>query len=153
MFTHCKSLSNIDALANWNTGNVEYMNYMFGNCYLLLNINALTDWNTSKVHFMRGMFEYCKSLSNIDGLKNWDTKRVNDIFDMFYNCESLSWYPKTLKELKAFTSKTTNNSCMQFDKLKKFVCNFKEVAEEFPNKSNKLDVIRNWDGAKIPTWA
>ena len=42
-------MTSIEALRNWNVGNVINMNYTFGHCSGLTSVEALANWNLSKV--------------------------------------------------------------------------------------------------------
>ena len=90
MFYHCSSLSNIDALKNWNTQNVTSMSAMFFHCSSLTSTDALKNWNTQNVTSMSAMFQGCSSLTDTDALKNWNTQNVISTCNMFQGCSSLS---------------------------------------------------------------
>ena len=79
--------------------------HMFTYCESLTNINALKNWDTRNVINVSNMFLVCRSLSNIDALKNWDMRNVKYMDGMFNSGVSLSSYPKNLDELKEFTAK------------------------------------------------
>ena len=55
MFSTCSNLTNISALANWNTGAVIDMRYMFYNTKIS-DVSALANWNVSSVTNMYAMF-------------------------------------------------------------------------------------------------
>ena len=90
MFSNFKSLTNIDALADWDTSSVTDMYGMFLGASSLTNIDALADWDTSSVISMRSMFSYARSLINIDGANNWDTSSVTNMSVMFSYTSSLT---------------------------------------------------------------
>ena len=78
MFFDAPSLTNIDALKDWDTSSVTDMSYMFFGASSLTNIDALKDWDTSSVTNMSGVLA-ATSLTNIDALKDWDTSSVTNM--------------------------------------------------------------------------
>ena len=93
MFYNCKTLTNIEALASWNTSSVTYMSYMFSGCNTLTNIEALASWNTSSVINMNFMFSGCETLTNIEALASWDTSSVTGMGYMFSSCRIANFVP------------------------------------------------------------
>ena len=89
MFSSARSLTNIDALANWNTGSVTNMSSMFSSAVALVSIDALANWDTGSVINMNWMFGYTSSLTNIDGASSWDTSNVTNMRYTFYYASSL----------------------------------------------------------------
>ncbi|MCR5572549.1 MAG: DUF285 domain-containing protein, partial [Candidatus Saccharibacteria bacterium] len=51
------SLTNIDALAGWNTANVTNMSYMFYNASSLASLEGASGWDTTKLSNKTYMFE------------------------------------------------------------------------------------------------
>ena len=87
MFSNCGALTSLN-LANWDTSNVEYMNYTFNGMWQLQSIN-LTNWNTSKVVSMEGMFMYDSQLQTLD-ITSFNTSNVTDMSHMFRSCNALT---------------------------------------------------------------
>lgn len=91
-----KKLTNINALANWDTSNVTNMSYAITGYNMLENINALKYWNTSKVTNMKAMFgaDYDIGggigITNLSALSNWDVSKVTDMSYMFMNCNNIT---------------------------------------------------------------
>ena len=56
-FSGLSKLSDISALANWDTGNVTNMNYMFSGDTAIISADALNDWNIANVNSFQNMFE------------------------------------------------------------------------------------------------
>jgi len=84
MFFAFRNLTELEGLREWNLLSIKDGLYqMFKSCESLTQINALQDWDTSNLTELSCLFEYCKSLSNIDGLKNWDTKKVTSLTRAF----------------------------------------------------------------------
>ena len=77
-FQYNLGMKNVDALANWNTSNVESMSGMF-QITSLTNLNGLKNWNTSKVISMNSIFNSCNSLTDASGISNWNTSKVEDM--------------------------------------------------------------------------
>lgn len=69
------------------------MSSMFDNSnnQSLTNVDALSNWNTSNVTNMSRMFTTCSVLANIDSLANWDTSKVTDMSWMFGNDDGGAW--------------------------------------------------------------
>ena len=90
LFNDIHSLTNISALADWNTGNVTNMGDMFYYASNLTDISALANWNTSSVTNMSGMFNSNYGLTDISALANWNTGSVTDMSYMFSSASSLT---------------------------------------------------------------
>lgn len=90
VFSSCSSLTDISALAGWDTSSVTSMNSMFYGCTSLTDISALAGWDTGSVTDMTFMFRDCSSLTDISALSGWDTSSVTDMNFMFYGCTSLT---------------------------------------------------------------
>lgn len=90
MFSDCDSLTDINALSGWDTGNVTNMRYMFGNCVSLADLSTLSGWDTGNVTDMNNMFFSCSSLTDLNALSGWNTGNVTDMGDMFRQCTFLA---------------------------------------------------------------
>ena len=86
----CTSISDIQALKNWDVSNGTNFFGMFGVCSLLSDLNGLEDWDVSKGKIFSGMFNKCSSLININALKNWDVSNGTNFASMFDGCSLLS---------------------------------------------------------------
>ena len=75
-------ISDLSPLANWNTGNVTDMNYMFYKNQIS-DLSPLANWNTGNVTDMSEMFE-SNQISDLSPLANWNTGNVTDMSEMFY---------------------------------------------------------------------
>ena len=90
MFDNCESLTDLSPLSNWDTGNVTDMRYMFSDCNTLSDLSPLSNWSTGNVEYTSEMFENCTSLTDLNALSGWDTKNVTYMDFMFYNCTALT---------------------------------------------------------------
>jgi len=72
MFYECSNITEID-FSNFNTSNVDNMNYMFYGCSSLISLN-LSNFDTSNVDNMNYMFYGCSSLTSLN-LSNFDTSK------------------------------------------------------------------------------
>lgn len=88
MFAGCTSLRNLQPLSGWDTSEVRIMYNMFNGCDLT-NVDALANWNTQALTDMQQLFQDDKSLSDISGLKNWKTSNVTTMLSAFQGCASL----------------------------------------------------------------
>ncbi len=70
----------IQGIEDWDTSNVEDMNYMFSNAIVFnQNINS---WDVSNVQNMNGMFRNCELFNQ--PLDNWNTSNVTEMAQMFF---------------------------------------------------------------------
>jgi surface protein len=76
-----------EELANLDTSNMTYMDYMFGNCGKLTHIDV-SNFDTSNITTMTNVFYYCSYLQNVD-LSSWDTRNNTTLYGLFYSCASL----------------------------------------------------------------
>ena len=91
--TNCSSMlrafkGNELDLSNFDTSNVNTMDYMFASCNSLTTLD-ISNFDTSKVTRMEDMFSQCKSLTSLD-LSSFDTSSVTDMNSMFYGCSLLT---------------------------------------------------------------
>lgn len=98
MFTSCSSLTNLDALKDWDLTKVTGtkgetdgygLGYMFHGCSSLTDIKGLADWDVSNVKRFQDMFCLCNSLKSTAQIKNWNTSAAEDMQGMFYECSNL----------------------------------------------------------------
>ena len=83
MFNSCHDFEG-SGLDTWNTGTVEYMNYMFYGCY---NLSAdIKDWDVGKVTQMEFML-YDASEFNAN-LSQWNVDNVRDMSSAFAKATS-----------------------------------------------------------------
>ena len=57
MFFNCKSLSNLEGLANWDVSNGTNFRYMFYGCDSLKDITPLANWTVPKDFDVTNMFD------------------------------------------------------------------------------------------------
>ncbi len=99
------SITNLDALKQWNTKNLEEMYSMFSWDMQLTNIDGIKNWDTSKVTTMVGLFHNTHKLLSVDAVKNWDVSNVEDMESMFscsYSLEEIdlsNWHTDKLKNM------------------------------------------------------
>ena len=151
MFSYCKTLYNIDELKYLNTKYVTNFSNMFQGTSIS-NIQALQNWDTSKSENFKSMFSDCKLLTNIEPLKNWNVSNVEDFSFMFCSCSMIKDL-KPLEKWNV--SNGENFKCMFADlehitdisPLKNWnVANSKNFEMMFRNaKSLKnKNVLKNW---------
>ena len=88
LFRKCSSLTSINFGKNFDTSKVTEMSLMFCNCAKLTSLN-LSTFNTSKITYMHNMFNGCESLTSLD-LSSFDTSHITNINSFFIGCSSLS---------------------------------------------------------------
>ncbi len=81
MFGTMHNLMDISALANWDTGNVIDMSYLFRSS-TLTDFSAISNWDTRNVKNLGHMFLFAKDFTTID-VSNWDTRKVTNMAGMF----------------------------------------------------------------------
>ena len=55
-------------------------------CFAISDLSAIAKWDTSRVESMYEMFYDCRHLENATPIKNWDISAVTNRSSMFYNC-------------------------------------------------------------------
>ena len=86
MFANSSSLKTL-VFHQFDTINIDSMNYMFSGCSSLENLD-LTNFNTSNVKSMDGMFNECSSLKSLD-LSSFNTSSVESMNNMFKDSMNL----------------------------------------------------------------
>lgn len=85
-FYHDYRLLDLMPIANWDTSQVEFLDYTFCNMGQSINgldnLNALKDWDTSNVTSMNLTFAD-HVLKDISGLENWNTQNVTSFLATF----------------------------------------------------------------------
>ena len=65
-------MKSLPDISNWNTSNVESMNYMFYECSSLESMPDISKWNTSNVKYMNSLFYRCSSLESLPDISKWN---------------------------------------------------------------------------------
>ena len=99
LFRYVSSLTDISALASWNTSSVTNLRNMFEGTRIT-NVDPLetkqhegknyVSWDVSKVTNVVEMFKDASSLTDISALASWNTSSVTDMSRMFISSMSLS---------------------------------------------------------------
>ena len=82
MFAEASVLADISGLADIDTSNVEDMSGMFYSTESLSNLDAISNWDTSNVVSMGMMFE-SSNISSVSAISGWDTSNVERMDRMF----------------------------------------------------------------------
>ena len=88
MFYECSSLISLN-LSNFDTSQIEYMDFMFSGCTSLVSLD-LSNFNTNQVITMHSMFYNCSSLTSLD-LSNFNITNEINIDLMFSGCHELTF--------------------------------------------------------------
>ena len=89
LFNGCSALETVNGIANFNTENVEHIDWIFQNCSKLKSLD-LSGWNiTNKVTTMWGIFVGCKELAELK-LGTFDTSNVTIMNYLFQDCSKLT---------------------------------------------------------------
>ena len=108
LFSGNNNLTDISGIASWDVGNVTTMGWLL---YRVPadNLDALANWQTSKVQYLDNAFKEMPNLKNINGLKNWDTGSVTTLNSTFYKTPQLrdispleNWDTKNVTTLEWF---------------------------------------------------
>ena len=91
MFAECQSITNLDAVADWNVENVKYMGSMFSDCSGLTSLD-ISRWKVCNLDdgggsALASMFYGCSNLTTL-ALPNFQGKISNTRY-MFKNCSKL----------------------------------------------------------------
>ena len=87
LFCNCNSLKSVD-VSNFNTSQVENMEYVFDDCHNMTSIGDISNWDTGNVITISRMFSNAQKLTSLD-LSKWDTSLIYNMYEAFYNCSSL----------------------------------------------------------------
>jgi len=82
-FNGCTSLADISGLSKWDVKNVSNMGWLL-NGTAAANLDALTNWQTDSLVYLDNAFKNMPNLQNIDGLENWKTGNVIALDSLFY---------------------------------------------------------------------
>ena len=82
-FKNVTKMISISFTENFETKNINYMNYFFINCTSLISID-LSHINTENVFEVEHMFRNCTSLTTIN-FSNFNTENIKSMSHMFYN--------------------------------------------------------------------
>lgn len=98
LFRGCTKLTDISALADWDTGNIGSFQFMFAGCTSLTDLTPLTDWDVSGASSLAAMFYGCTMLVRLSGLEEWEPLKATTFsmvessanYGMFYGCTNLT---------------------------------------------------------------
>ena len=117
-FTRMINLTDISALAYFDTSNVTDMNRMLQFCNKLEDLSPLKDWDVSKVTDMTFMFghgttsaQMSISDKSLESLKEWDVSSVITFYQMFKCCKNIT----TLKSLAKWKVSSATNFDQMFN--------------------------------------
>ena len=88
MFCGCNSLTDLILGDSFNTSNVTNMQHMFDGCSNLINLTLGNSFDTSQTVRMNSMFDGCSKLQSLD-LSKFNTSKTEQMEYMFNNCSSL----------------------------------------------------------------
>ena len=88
LFAGDRSLSDISAVADWDTANVTEL-YNLVEYSNITSLKALAKWNTSKVTSLELAFSVYMG-SSLEGLEHWDTSNVTNMKQTFQGAEYLT---------------------------------------------------------------
>ena len=157
MFAGTSSLTNIDALANWDISKVTDMSGMFYVASSLTNIDALANWDISKVTSTSGMFSSASKLTDISGAANWDTSSVTNMNAMFAATSSLtnidalaSWDTSSVTSMSSMfggaSSLTNIDALASWDTSS--VTNMDAMFASASSLTN-IDALASWDTSSV----
>jgi len=109
LFTNAQALTDISALAEWDTSKCEDMQGLLSYCTAITDLTPLAKWNVAKVKTLYSAFAGMIGLSNLHGLENWDVSKVTNMISMLIGCENLidisallNWNTESLTTLDQF---------------------------------------------------
>ena len=98
-FAKMANLTDISALAYFDTTDVTNTNRMFQDCTNITSLEALADWDVSSITNMEFMFganvsgkstDVYMKISSLEPLKNWNVGNVTNMASMFKGCSSVT---------------------------------------------------------------
>lgn len=157
MFFNCFNLD-ISCVTNMNVYGIKKLDHMFASCNSITNLDALKNWDISKAEDISGMFASCKSLTNIDGIKNWGISSLhnnhslagrynglNNLFDGCIHLENIdlsNW--KTEKQLRMLRSIFRNCFSLKYVKMPQTIGKIETIENLFED-CVLLEKIENFD--------
>lgn len=140
-------------LANWDFGNVIYMDEAFRNLLVMPNL-AIENWNVSKVQTMYALFcANAKMFSDLD-LRNWNMSNCKELSFVFWGCTSLktlncaNWDVSNVETFDHFIART--NGITNFDhsgwNVSSKCKNLNALFHTY--KGTEIDV-RGWDTSNV----
>lgn len=87
MFRRCNGLASLD-VNNFNTSNVERMDYMFSGCNGLISLD-ISNFNTTNVKNMDDMFSSCSNLYSLD-ISNLNTDNLSSSENLLSESPSIA---------------------------------------------------------------
>ncbi len=133
LFYNSTSITNVDALANWNIGKVTSIYAAFRGMTSLADVNGLASWNVSKASNLSYIFYGDTALTDISGLSSWyNDATTSNLLYLSYSFDSTG-----LTDLSALANwKTPKLTTMNYT---------------FNNMLSleSIEGLRNWDTAKV----
>ena len=130
IFYYATSLTNINAISNWNLLQVETIRGIFINTKIN-DLAPLSTWDISNIKIIKSAFQGIKTIKNIDRLKSWNTENVEDMSYLFNNCTEL----EDISILSIWDTKNINN-----------------LSYMLSNTSiTDISSLRNWNTSKVTT--
>ena len=154
-FQYLSSLSNIDAVAEWNTSNVTGLsNFLSGTA--VRNVDALSGWDTSKVTNMSWLLSSTDYLENVDGLSRWNTEKNTSLQGLFRsslvtNVDGISgWDTSKVTDMHMLLFDATN--MQNLDAFSEWnVSSVKDLSNAFQNMTNLTDIkgLKKWKTGNV----
>ena len=140
MFVHCRGITSLLEISDWDTSSLKSLHRTFMGCTELIELDV-SNWNTSKLETLLETFYSCSKIISFN-LGNWDCRRVISINAMFHGCSSLS---------SVILPKEVGKGCNAVSALRNCT-NLKEVAlpKGIGNISHMLNNCYNLEKAVIP---
>ena len=146
LFQDAYSLSNINALAKWNTSSVTDMRAVFNilddtikstqEYGKLKDISALANWNVSSVTTLEEFLQDHPDIENYNALADWDTSSVTTLHSAFGISE------------RAYTKANARSKLTSIDGLQNWnvskVTDFQNIFRHTEKLTN-VDALINWD--------
>jgi surface protein len=140
MFLHCRGITSLLEISDWDTSSLKNLYRTFMGCTELIELDV-SNWNTSKLETLLETFYSCSKIISFN-LGNWDCRRVTSINGTFHGCSSLS---------SIILPKEVRKGCNAVSALRNCT-NLKEVAlpKGIGNISHMLNNCYNLEKAVIP---
>ena len=88
MFLHCRGITSLLEISDWDTSSLKDLYRTFMGCTELIELDV-SNWNASRLESLHETFYDCKKIISFN-LGNWDCRRVTSMYGAFFGCTSLS---------------------------------------------------------------
>lgn len=150
-----KAVTDISALADWDTSKATDLSNAFQYNYALSDLSPIANWDVSNVQRFANTFADTRNIENLEALSGWNFANATDLSDMFVSSSGLTslegsenWkFPKAAALDYVFAS--TNISSLKPTANWEFPAATSLTRLFSDTKITSLEGIENWDVSNI----